>query len=314
MPEQAIYRTKEQDRAEFANAFPDKAGAINAQIEGKRITSRSESEQALLDSVYEMHDLMRRIGVQPATVVNLWPVPLHSSGPQVEHLNVPACPIGQEFVTFVIESYGTDVVDRGGRYDVKPVLPIDLAKDILQQKMKSNTLIQHGVVIYMGDHKPNERNLAEINESRKKMVKHMKKLVEDANGQWVRGGRNSNIITDPIRYAAEYLLHHRFLTKKPEWMITARNQEDIIPECPSCGTEPARAAFSCRQCGWVLKPDVAYELGAVSASTPDGVRALARLSRERLKELGISELIEQTVDERKAAERGEAKGKGKKTT
>src|SRR6185437_4543248 len=139
--EQSIHRTAQQDRAEFASAFPAQAGAIEAEAQGKRLTSKSESEQLLLDSVYEMHDLMRRIGVKPATVVNLWPVELHSSGPHVDHLNVPACPIGQEFTTFTIASYGTDVVDKGGRYDVKPILPIDLAKDILQQKQKSNTLI-----------------------------------------------------------------------------------------------------------------------------------------------------------------------------
>jgi len=311
--EPTVYRTPEQDRAEFASAFPDKAMAIEAEAQGKRLTSKSESEQALMDAVAEMHEFVRQIGVQPVTVVSLWPIPLYSSGPHVSHLVVPSCPIGQEFVTFKIEAYGTDVQDKGGRFDVKPIMPIVLARDILQQHSKTNTLIREGVVIYMGDHAPNQKNLADINEARKKLVKHMKKLVEDANGQWVRGGKNSNVITDVHRQAAEYLLHYRFLAKKPDWMITAREQQDIVALCLNCGAEPkTKTAVQCAACGYIVNPEQGYINGDVSASTPEGKRALSRLSREKLKSLGISELIEETVEERKLREQAEAKATSKK--
>lgn len=312
--ENIVHRTPEQDRRQFREAFPGKAGAIEAEIQGKRVTSKSETEQQLLDSVWDMHDLMQRVGVQPATIVNLWPISVYSNGPQVAHHVLPPCPIGEAFSTYVIKSYGTDVQDKGGRFDVKPVLPLDIARDILQQHSKAGTLVREGIVIYMGDHKPNQKNLEDINEARKKFIKHAKRVVEDANGQWVRGGKNSNVINDAVhRPLADYLLHFRFLTKKPDWMLTSRNQEDIVTLCQNCGAEPkSKTAVQCSACGYIVNPEQGYINGDVTASTPEGKRALQRLSREKLKDLGISELIDETVSERKEREQSEAKILGKK--
>lgn len=308
--EKVYVRPTAVDRAEAANVLPGLAGQVAAATRGVRVTSKSEMEQQLLDDVAEMHQTAADIGIRPATVVNLWPVDLHSTGPHVQHHIVPACPIGEAYKLYVIQSYGTDIADKGGRFDPKVVLPITMAKDILQQHDKSNTIIQHGVAIYMGDHVPNKENLAVINATRERMIAHMRKRVDEANQAYVRGGKKAAQISDVDRVIVEYLTFHGYMTDKmrPGWMVTSRNKEEIQVKCKACGTEPEKGSFQCAKCGWIIDPAVAYEAGAISLTEDDGspnvagVRTLSRLPREQLEAMGISHHIHRTDEERRVAE------------
>jgi hypothetical protein len=324
----AQWAKREADRTEAANVLPNLRNQIELQTRGVRATSKSEMEQQLLDDVAEMHQVAADVGIRPATVVSCWPTALHSTGPHVQHHIIPPCPIGQSYVLYTIKGYGipdkdgvmmddpgclqVDNADKGGRFDPKIVLPITMARDILQQHSKSNTVIQHGVVIYMGDHAPNKENLAAINDSREKMIAHMRNQVNQAVTDWVRGGRKSIQVNDNVRLMVEYLTFHRYMTEKerPGFMVVSRNREDIPDKCKNCGTEPEKDAAQCAKCGYIVNALLAYENGTISLTNDDdtpnpvGVRTMARLSRSQLEQLGVSHLVPRTDEERKAAERG----------
>lgn len=301
--EKVINSNPKVDAMTFAQNFPDLAAQADAVATGKRNTRVSEAQEELLKSIENMHLLMREVGVRPATVINLWPIDIHSTGPITSNFTIPKCPLGQSWSKTVIGSYSTDVVTRtDGKQEVRPIPPIQIAKDILQQHSQNDGWIKGGLVIYMGDHEPNKKNLEDIEAARKSMLAHFRKLVNDANLEFARpdksGRRN---ITDIHRIAAEYLLHYKILKERPQWTVETRDEGDVQVMCPACGAEPNKGAFQCKQCGWIVDPMKAYEVGAIDAKDV----AMTRLTRDQLNVLGISkEIVPETLDERKARETG----------
>jgi CRISPR/Cas system type I-B associated protein Csh2 (Cas7 group RAMP superfamily) len=63
----------------------------------------------------------------------------------------------------------------------------------------------------------------------------------------------------------------------------------------------------CPNCTYVLDPRAAYEAGDIDVEDV----SLKRLAREVLKEMGISELVEETIEERNKRNRKEATEKRK---
>ena len=288
MAEKEFVRDPKQDAREFANDFPEAASAVAGMVEGRAAPTggpRSAEERQLLNDVNEVHRVMAQLGPRPASVINLHPFPLKPQGIHNQDIQVPACPLGVAYKQYVIESYAMDIADRGGRFTPRPVTAIDRAKDVLLQ---NDAHRRGGVVIYMGDHAPNKKNLDDIEAARAAMVENYRRLYEEGETEWHRtdksGRRN---ISDAMRWAAAYLLHYRLIQKAPEWLTRVREAADVAARCPMCKAEPEKDAVICVKCNYIFKPDVAFELGEITAEH----NSLRRLSREKLDELGLTSVV-----------------------
>lgn len=144
-----------------------KGGAENAVL---NTTSRdpdsaiNEEQHELLSDVREIFTQVQlQGGVIPATMLYMRPWPITyspgSSGPHNEGISISACPIQDEYVSYVHRSFRRDFGDRWGRFKVKPVWPIQIIDDIAKQhkSMFGEDRDWGGVVAYMGDTLPGQK-------------------------------------------------------------------------------------------------------------------------------------------------------------
>ena len=89
----------------------------------------------------------------------------------------------------------------------------------------------------------------------------------------------------------------------PKWVEQQRDLTNKPKDCPQCARRCELGAVSCTNpgCGglkgpYVLDPRKAYEIGAISEED----ESLERLSRNTLKEMGISDYVAESAEEKKA--------------
>ena len=89
----------------------------------------------------------------------------------------------------------------------------------------------------------------------------------------------------------------------PKWVEQQRDLTNKPKDCPQCARRCEPGAVSCTNpgCGglkgpYVLDPKKAYEIGAITEED----ESLERLSRRTLKEMGISDYVAESVEEKKA--------------
>lgn len=135
----------------------DKHSAKNADIPRDPNTAINEDQHELLADVYEIWKQVElQGGVVPATLLNMHPWAIKSSGPHNEGITVPACPPRDEFVQFVQRSPRFDFGDRWGKFKVRPVWPVQIMNDFKRQHFAwgGGERPWGGIVVYMGDHLP----------------------------------------------------------------------------------------------------------------------------------------------------------------
>jgi hypothetical protein len=118
---------------------------------GKHVSlngGRNEAEHAVLSAVKKVFDdIAERGGVDPASFLNMHPWSIYSTGPLLDGISIPECPIGQPFTQFVHKDVRIDYAETpSGIYSPSAVWPIVLMRDILRQHEQWG-----GMVVYMGD-------------------------------------------------------------------------------------------------------------------------------------------------------------------
>lgn len=118
---------------------------------GKHVSlngGRNEAEHAVISAVKKVFDdIADRGGVDPASFLNMHPWPIWSTGPLLDGISIPECPIGQPFMQFVHKDVRIDYAETpSGIYSPSAVWPIVLMRDIMRQHEQWG-----GMVVYMGD-------------------------------------------------------------------------------------------------------------------------------------------------------------------
>jgi hypothetical protein len=119
----------------------------------------------------------------------------------------------------------------------------------------------------------------------------------DLSGKaWERPGQ-------PQKAAARRLHALGRIQELPKWVEQQRDLTNKPKDCPQCARRCEPGAVSCTNpgCGglkgpYVLDPRKAYEIGAISEED----ESLERLDRRTLKEMGISDYVAESVEEKKA--------------
>lgn len=191
--------------------------------------------------------------------------------------------------------------------------PYDLAKDVVV----GNNSMQHrgGVLCYKGSHSPfkgqKQTCLKEtarpdrpgksegcgcsncvqelLEEAHQRNIRYCEMMFTEAEQAFA--SRNEKLIRqirDYHRWATRYLRRTGVLEKEPAWLNEILTIQDKAPVfCQACGAETRRKAVKCQECGFIIEPFRAFQLGIFDLDTPGAVSTLRRCSKDQLKELGL---------------------------
>lgn len=305
----------ERQRAEFPSVFGMELDSKTATL-GRRRGVEDEAVREYLGKMTSIELKLMQVGIQPATIINMNPYPLRVNGVLVDDIVVPACPSGRPYTWLVIRdvrySRREEVECRDTPVDWHP---IQLARDF-----NDHFYSRGGVVIYTGDADKEDPSVTSqklpelkrnMDEARERQLAFMRSRIEECNAAWNSpNSMEKKAITDLDRTFAMVMADFTG-EELPSWVNKTPGKFGLGEKCINCGSIPSTDAIMCPNCANVLKPREAYEKGFVDV---DNI-ALTRLSRSVLAEMGISELIDTTVEERNAknvklaAEKRTAKGK-----
>lgn len=286
-------------------------GMPQVEKDGTIIAGRSRQgidEQTLrrLDKLVTLDRRLRRQGIRPATILNMNPYMLHVNGVLHSDLDVAPCPKGRPYSMRVIRDYKYDWRDEtDDNWSPVEFVPIVLADEFTEQYRAHG-----GVVVFEGDgERINPLEVPAIVEMMKEaeqaQIAFARIKVREANNEWNTPNRQGARNIDDIHRALAWLLHDKTGQELPEWIEKIPGQMGLGDPCPRCKTVPKSGAYACPSCGFIIDPVQAYEMGEITEDNP----AMLRLSRAKLEELGVSELIEENLEERKARVKRDAEAK-----
>lgn len=239
-----------------------------------------------------------KTGIQPATVINMLPLPLVVNSPMhaLRSVRIAACMgANMDFVAHTWEECAIEVRYIGeGVNQPWEFLPIQLA-----DAFEAEYYAFGGVVAIVG--LPTEENLSKPENAEKLLsclermyVWMMGKIVE-ANGFWNSPQHSAAAaIVDVHRVCATRMFEIGKIPELPSWIQPVRDQSAIEAKCPTCGVIPETGAVKCVTCNEILNPVAAFQNGTITEEH----EALERLTREEVEELGISAFVAETVDEK----------------
>lgn len=291
-----------EQREKFGEYFPgvveppQSPGSI-----GRRRGAQDEMTAARMEKLVSEYSRARQVGMMPATILNLSPLQLRGPGVLNSHIVIEPCPRGKLYTRYVIPAPTTigdmSVSWRDERDDNwSPVIqyPIQLARDFEQQYWSKG-----GVVVFQGDHDPAEdsKAMAAIADSKARMIGYGREKWRDAMHQWNSPNRSGARNIDVMHRAyAQLLIDEGVFSDIPPWFDATPETKGLGEKCPRCQTAPHAGAYMCPSCAFILDPRVAYE----NMEIDETHTALQRLSRDVLNELGISAMVVETQEERKA--------------
>ena len=250
---------------------------------------------------------LKAIGVSTATVVNFLPWPLRTDsllGPS-RVARIPAPKDGEDYGIYVFDE---PYIEPGRRGADSPLLatewhPIQMANEF--------PAINHGGVFsFMGipsdlhddkflDRKSSEEQhhgltyRAALEEARLSGIKWMQEQL--------RHGKERDQMklptTIPQKASARRLYHLGAIKELPTWVEIERDVMIKITMCPKCQKpcEPNAATCTSANCGYIINPRLAYQIGAIGEED----LSLERLTRAEVTEMGISDYVAETIEEKK---------------
>lgn len=297
--------TVEEQRAHFANwaQAPDPLG---------RRRGIDEATVRRLDKLMALEARLKVMGVQPATVINMLPFELRVYHPLMYDIVCPAKPAGRPYSVTVIREHRIAWRDEGDdNYTPVEFVPIVLAREFEQQHYN-----QGGVVIYIGDGEKyppaveaerNEELRSRIKDAQFRLIGFAREKKREADSEWNtpnrQGARNIN---ETHRQCVALLFDLGEVSEKPPWMDLTKEEAGLGAKCPRCKVVTNQGAYMCT-CGFILDPREAFEQNEIDLENP----ALARLPRAVLEDMGISENVSETTEERRKRLDKEKKAKDK---
>lgn len=231
----------------------------------------------------------------PATVFNFLPVKLTVNSPmQAVQNGVPAVSgearyAVRTWIHAAIEVYN---LGDGGR-EPRDFHPLQIAQAFEHE-------YPHGGVVALPC-KPEE---VEQNVGLQRRLKdHEERAINWMRAQVAAGERLWNApdrfqrrnVNNVHRACGQRLFDLKIIASLPEYMTAKRDLHQAPPTCGRCGTVADSVhTLQCVKCQWILDPAAAYEKGVISEDD----QALERLTREEVKNLGISAYVAETADEK----------------
>lgn len=261
-------------------------------------------------------------GWQAASVVNLHPFQLYPTGVLYKELKIQGVPrvrdawdaapkltlsngVKLPYFKHVFNMPDITIAPRVQGSELSPevnsgihtTLPRHFAADILQQNNTPYT--RGGVFAYEGDHEPftNPKTvdveMERCEKAHANAITYYNQLLQEANNFHASG--NSILIRELgkskyHRWAVTYLRLLGQLSKDPVWFNEeVKSGPAVSKECKSCGQEVKAGALRCTNgsCTYIFEPYLAYKEGVFDETSPGGVLALRRCTKEQLEELGL---------------------------
>lgn len=250
---------------------------------------------------------LRAVGVSTSTVVNFLPILLLSDAviEPLRKARIKAPKDNKPYSVFVFDDAFIEPTRMGVD---SPLLAFDHQPIQLAQEFTRTN--NRGVMAFIGIPSDLEdvkwlnavsseiihggRTYGQILEHTKmQAVEWMQERLRDGNSN----ERNKVQPSIPEKSAARRLYHLGYIKELPPWVERQRDLAVTIPTCPKCSRPSEPGSASCTQlgCGYIIDPRRAYEISAIAE---DDV-SLERLTREIVTEMGISDYVAETIDEKR---------------
>lgn len=198
-----------------------------------------------------------------ATLISILPFPIIEKkiGLFPGQFNIPAAKVGDIECLTVQGVIARNYIDEGRGH-----LDIDQAPEKLAESICFD--FESSLVVQGDDVKPGlfwvpgchpDKSLEKVDtdqvkklfserilEARRLQTNWFRALVEMAEGDWIRYGKNPRMVTEMSKHAA------RALNLRPEWMRI--EQADASVQCPACMTSISAEALVCATCKTIVKP------------------------------------------------------------
>ena len=260
---------------------------------------------------------LKAIGVRPAAIINFLPIPLRSDStidvlrkarirppnPEEEftatlvaHEHLEPTRMGADSPLMCFDIHPLQLADEFPRvyagfggvmvYDFDKSLAVNDAwrKEINTPEWRAHVSEFHG-----------GRTLGSVlDECKEKAITWMRKMLENGNNK-ASLDQNVNILTME-KQSARRLHALGDITELPDWVEQRRDLTKKRTPCPKCQkpAEPSVAQCLTPGCGYIVNPRLAYEISAIGEEH----EALERLTREEVREMGISDYVAETIDEK----------------
>lgn len=277
-------------------------GAINHKALGRPTDPQYERNRASVQS------RLNQVGVAWATVVTWLPVVLHT-----DSLLIPSAQsngkIGppkdsEDFATY---TFRDAFIEPGRRGADSPLLATDWHP--IQMANEFPKLYPQGVISFRGIPADlvDPKWLAKVSTeeghagqtygqvmegARKAAVAWMQEHLRYGNER----DRQKQEPTLPQKASARRLLHLGYIKQMPSWVEKQFDTAIKPPVCAKCQKPSEPNAPSCTNagCGYIIDPRKAYEISAIG----EDHQSLERLTRADVKEMGISDYVAETIDEK----------------
>jgi hypothetical protein len=279
-------------------------GTINHKALGRPTDPQFERNRASVQS------RLNQVGVAWATVVSYLPIVLHTDSlldpSRKSNGKIGPPKDSEDFVTYIFKDA---FIEPGRRGADSPLLATDWHP--IQMANEFPKLYPQGVFAFrgipadltdpkwLGTLSTEEQHFGQtygqvMESARKAAVAWMQEHLRFGNER----DRQKQEPTLPQKASARRLLHLGYIKEMPKWVEQQRDTGVKIPVCPKCQKPSEPGAPSCTNagCGYIIDPRKAYEISAIG----EDHLSLERLTRADVKEMGISDYVAETVDEKAA--------------
>lgn len=250
---------------------------------------------------------LKAVGVAPATVINFMPMLLQSTS-YIDTLRKarirPPRP-EEDYATFFISQ--EEIVPTRMGAD-SPLLAFDIHPIQLADEFVKVCSGMGGVMAFTGTPEdigtPEWRNhVSEFHggrtygdvyeECRHKAIGWMRQQLANGNTK----AANPHTIVNILSYekeSARRLLALGDISELPKWVEEQRDITVRRTSCPKCQKPVDPGISQCLNCNFIVDPKLAYEIGAIDENDA----SLERLTRDTVIEMGISDYVAETIDEK----------------
>jgi hypothetical protein len=262
---------------------------------GRPVDKRYEHNLAMVQN------RLRDVGVHVATVVNFRPDTLVTSS-TIEILRKSKISAPKDNEGFGFKVFYTVAIEPARLGADSPLVaidhhPITLAKTFVTEY----ETLGGGVFAFVGlpedVQNPNWVHKEAFEQARARAIEWMQTEVKAGTSFWnTKDHRDSYRIADHHRASARRLFHLGYIKALPEWVEKQRDLAVKVPTCPKCqrASEPNSAVCTNDNCNYIIDPQRAFEIGDID----ENHSALERLTRKQVEDLGISDYVAETSDEK----------------
>jgi hypothetical protein len=238
----------------------------------------------------------RFLPIPPATVFNFLPFKVEVNSPmQAVRGGVPAADGKLPYATRTWHELAIEPFDTGdnGR-EPHEFLPHQVAKAFQDEFPQGGIIWMQGTA---EDIAKSAEGKARLDKAAKDAVTYMRRQMEQGDRKWnIPGGAQRAFITLTERRCGQRLFDLGILKRLPDWVNAEVNLEDVPTITCVCGKKPdSRATVRC-SCGHILDVAEAYRRSIIDEESVE----LERLTRKEVVDLGVSDYVAETADERKA--------------